>query len=145
MAQGEVLARPKQADFPQAAPMLSDIQNLNETTAREAKAILGGFVDQKKVSELLLSKKSPIPDIIKGLSPDNVKGVHVARGRYVDAYSISIETTKGLQILTLAVDERSIELSRATRKDGQELVLEMLVEKRGKKGASGEIDYQRLA
>lgn len=124
------------------ALMLGNIEKFNIETAKQAKETLGTFCNQKSVASLLKTNKSQIPGIIAGLNSENTAAVSVGQGPK-DVFSVKVKTVQGPQIITLVVDDRSTQLSRAIVKGGEEKIAEILTENKTKTG--GEMTYQRLA
>lgn len=123
--------------FSQEQPMV----DFNRKAVEEAKSIFNGFLFQKPIKEFLVKKNgSRFLDIAKGLSVDTVTEVSVASGKKsgknIDAYSVSVVTKDGPRTMTLAVDDTE-RLSLSVRKGGKDVILEMLIYKKG------EIDYQK--
>jgi len=66
--------------------------------------------------------------------------VSLASGEGVDAYSLKVKTLYGkVYEITLLVDNKSETLARSIKKGKEDVILEMLVYRKG------EIDYQKLA
>ncbi|HIH30398.1 TPA: hypothetical protein HA243_03290 [Candidatus Micrarchaeota archaeon] len=118
-----------------------DVRNLSEKTVLEAKIVLNGFISQKQIKQFLKEKKeSKFVPIIKNLSVENIQEVSLASGEGVDAYSLKVKTLYGkVYEITLLVDNKSETLARSIKKGKEDVILEMLVYRKG------EIDYQKLA
>ena len=127
----------EETDWRKESPII-DVQRLNDKTVRDAQKVLNGFTSQKPVKEFLEKKgDSKFLSIIKDLSVENVQEVSLASGKNMDVYSLIVKIKGGqAQTITLTVDKNSETLTRSVRKGNEDVILEMLVYKKG------EIDYQ---